>query len=316
MAPAAMLATYLALCALTTASLAFTPPHSTCPFRTRCRDVRNVSPSTCGGMGGGGRLISLTDPSSPLARQYVRPRLVGTWHATGCPPRALSTTCNAAPNNDDGAKAATMTDSTPFTHSDIAWKLRPPKETPLLKRLAVRGASALIKADCLLRRKDPPPVLCPKGGQAILQAYYRPPGSLRKRQIARFGITTVRGPSAPPIEETATDLYGIEQFPLGGIGAAAIIYMFVEEEYRKRDIGVLALEVISAIHTVAGCDFTLLVADDDGSGKLVDWYERHGFSKAPKLQDMMGSPGGKFGVSMIAPTQVPEGFFQQVKIKW
>ena len=187
----------------------------------------------------------------------------------------------------------------------------------MLKRLAVRGASALIKADCFLRRKTPPPVLCPKGGQAILQAYYRPPGSLRKRQIGRFGITTIRGPPAPPIEETVTDLYGIEQFPLGGIGAAAIIYMFVEEEYRKREVGVLALEVISAIHTVAGCDFTLLVADDDGSGKLVDWYERHGFSRAPKLQDMMGSPGEKFGVSMIAPTQVPEGFFQQqVKIKW
>ena len=281
MASTIMLATYLALCVLVTASLAFTSPLATSPARN------------------------------------VGARFVNTWQAAGCPPRPLSTTCNAAPNDDDDAKAATIADSTPFTHSDITWKLRPPKETPLLKRLAVRGASALIKADCFLRRKTPPPVLCPKGGQAILQAYYRPPGSLRKRQIGRFGITTIRGPPAPPIEETVTDLYGIEQFPLGGIGAAAIIYMFVEEEYRKREVGVLALEVISAIHTVAGCDFTLLVADDDGSGKLVDWYERHGFSRAPKLQDMMGSPGEKFGVSMIAPTQVPEGFFQQqVKIKW
>lgn len=297
MVSTALIAKYLALCALVTASLAFTSPLATSPLATS--PARNVGPS-------------FPQQKAPRAR------FVNTWQAAGCPPRALSTTCNATPNtsNDDDAKAATIADSTPFTHSDITWKLRPPKETPLLKRLAVRGASALIKADCLLRRKDPPPVLCPKGGQAILQAYYRPPGSLRKRQIARFGITTIRGPPAPPIEETVTDLYGIEQFPLGGIGAAAIIYMFVEEEYRKREVGVLALEVISAIHAVAGCDFTLLVADDDGSGKLVDWYERHGFSRAPKLQDMMGSPGGKFGVSMIAPTQVPEGFFQQAKIKW
>lgn len=225
---------------------------------------------------------------------------------------------NVSPPPPHGATAddAAAADSVPFSHSDITWKLRPPKETPLLKRLAVRGASTLIKADCFLRRRDPPPVLCPKGGQAILQAYHRPPGSLRKKQIARFGVTTVRGPSAPPIEETAADVYGITQLPLGGIGAAAIIYMFVEEEYRKRAIGELALQVISAIHTVAGCDFTLLVADDNGSGKLVQWYERNGFSRAPKLQDMMGSPGGKFGTTMIAPTQLPEDFFEQVKIRW
>ena len=79
-------------------------------------------------------------------------------------------------------------------------------------------------------------------------------------------------------------------------------------------IGELALQVISAIHTVAGCDFTLLVADDNGSGKLVEWYERNGFSRAPKLQDMMGSPGGKFGITMIAPTQLPGNFFEQDKV--
>ena len=315
MASTTLLVTYLVLCALLTASSAFTSPPST--FSSPSSHIAAVNPGTCAG--GGGGLISVTETSSPLNQQQGRrPRFVNTWQATGPPPRALSTPCNAAPNDDGdgGAADSTLTLAAPFTHSEITWKLRPPKETPLLKRLAVRGASALIKADCLLRRKDPPPVLCPKGGQAILQAYHRPPGSLRRKQIARFGITTIRGPSAPPIEETVADLYGIEQFPLGGIGVAAIIYMFVEEEYRKRDIGVLALEVISAIHTVAGCDFTLLVADDDGSGKLVEWYERHGFSRAPKLQDMMGSPGGKFGVSMIAPTQLPEGFFQQVKIKW
>jgi len=280
MASTTLLATYLALCALLTASLAFTLP----PTTFTLPPSRNVR------------------PLPRRLRVLVRARYV-------------LNTCNAAPT-DDATAATAASDSAPLSHSDITWKLRPPKETPLLKRLAVRGASALIKADCLLRRRDPPPFLCPKGGQATLQAYYRPPGTLRKKQIARFGVTTVRGPSAPPIEETVTDVYSMEQFPLGGIGAAAIIYMFVEEDHRKRGVGELALQVISAIHAVAGCDFTLLVADDDGSGKLVEWYERHGFSRAPKLQDMMGSPGGRFGIAMIAPTQLPEGFFQQVKIKW
>ena len=204
----------------------------------------------------------------------------------------------------------------PFTHSDLEWCLHPRKGTPLLKRLSIRAASMLIKVDCFVRRKDPPPVLCPKGGQAELQAYYRPPGSNLKRQIARFGISTVRGPPASSIDDTLKDIYGIEQFPLSGVGVAAIIYMYVEKEYRKRGIGELALEVISGIHAAQGCDFTVLVADDDGSGKLMEWYEAHGFSRAPKLQDMMGSPGGKFGTTMIAPTALSSDFFDRCRIRW
>jgi GNAT superfamily N-acetyltransferase len=86
-------------------------------------------------------------------------------------------------------------------------------------------------------------------------------------------------------------------------GTAAIIYMFVEESFRSRNVGTLALDVILTIHSLQGCDFTLLVADDNGSGKLVKWYEQHGFSQAPLLQDMLGSPGGKYGITMIAPTR-------------
>lgn len=233
-----------------------------------------------------------------------------------CPLILPATTGTAGSSLSLSAEATRADNQEPFTHSDIEWRLRPQKGTPLLKRLSLRAASKLIKVDCLLRRKEVPPVLCPKGGQAVLQAYYRPLGSVRKEQIARFGISTVRGPPAAPIDETVADTYGIEQFPLGGVGVAAIIYMFVEEEYRKRGIGELALEIISAVHAVQGCDFTVLVADDNGSGKLVEWYEDHGFSMAPKLQDMMGSPGGKFGTTMIAPTALPPDFFDKCKIRW
>jgi ribosomal protein S18 acetylase RimI-like enzyme len=83
----------------------------------------------------------------------------------------------------------------------------------------------------------------------------------------------------------------------------AIIYMFVEPDYRKRNVGTMALEVISLIQAIQYCDFTILVVDDNGSGKLVEWYEKNGFSKAPKLQDMLGSPNAVNGVTMIAPTR-------------
>ena len=98
------------------------------------------------------------------------------------------------------------------------------------------------------------------------------------------------------------------------VGVGAIIYMFVEEPYRKRDVGGLVLDVISLIHSIQGCDFSVLVADDDGSGKLVKWYEAHGFTKAPKLQECFGSPDGAHGLAMISPTRriLPDGCC----IKW
>jgi ribosomal protein S18 acetylase RimI-like enzyme len=129
----------------------------------------------------------------------------------------------------------------------------------------------------------------------VLEAY------LEGNKIGRFGITTLRGPPAPIIDETVQELFDINL--LGkSVGSAAIIYMFVEPSYRQRGVGELALEVISVIHALQDCDFTLLVADDDGSGKLVRWYERYGFQRASKLQDFLGSPNQKYGVTMVAPT--------------
>lgn len=104
------------------------------------------------------------------------------------------------------------------------------------------------------------------------------------------------------IDESVEQIYGIDLQGMH-VGSAAIIYMFIEEQFRSRNVGTLALEVISTIHSIQGCDFTLLVADDDGSGKLVEWYEQQGFSRAPLLQDLLGSPGGKYGIAMIAPTK-------------
>jgi GNAT superfamily N-acetyltransferase len=202
---------------------------------------------------------------------------------------------------------------TKWTHSDIEWRLRPPEDTPLIEKMKLQAAAKAIRAECLLREQPVPPVLCPKGGRALLEAYDKK--NNKKKQIARFGITTTRGPPAPPMDETIQDIYGVTP-PFGGAGIAAIIYMFVEPEYRKLGIGELALEAIAAIQIVQNCDFTVLVADDDGSNKLIEWYERNGFTQAPKLQDIFGSPGGKYGVTMIRPTQVASDIFARCQIVW
>jgi GNAT superfamily N-acetyltransferase len=197
---------------------------------------------------------------------------------------------------------ATKGGTNELSHAEIVWKIRPQKQTSIFKKVFMRLAANLIRLDCFLKRTAPPILLCPKGGQAVLEAYRRLPENPRKLQkMGRFGITTESGSPIPPIQETVSDLYGLD--PNISVRTAAIIYMFVEPEHRQTQVGKLALEAISLVHSVQGCDFTVLVADDNGSGKLVEWYERHGFMKAPKLQDVFGSPDGKYGITMIRPTQ-------------
>ena len=188
-----------------------------------------------------------------------------------------------------------------LTHRDILWKVRPPPETSVVKRLWLRFAANMIRLDCLIKGQEPPLCLCPKGGMAVLEAHFRPSDSYKYEKIGRFGFSTERGAPSPEIQESVSDLYGIE--PSVGVGVAAIIYMFVEPQHRRKELGSLALQVISLIHAIQGCDFTVLVADDNGSGKLIDWYQRHGFAKAPKLQNLMGSPNAVHGITMISPTQ-------------
>jgi hypothetical protein len=202
--------------------------------------------------------------------------------------------------DDDDDAAAAADGGAPLTHADIVWKLRPPPETPVWKRLWLRFAANLIRLDCLVFRKEAPVALCPKGGQAVLEAHCRNATTKRLEKVGRFGFTTERGPSAPPIQETVKDIYGLSPNVMVGVGA--IIYMFVEPQYRKRNIGALALQIISLIHAVQGIDFTVLVVDDNGSGKLVEWYTQNGYSKAPKLQEILGSPNAVNGITMISPT--------------
>lgn len=197
-------------------------------------------------------------------------------------------------------------------HSDIIWKVRPPPETSRLKKSWLRLAANLIRLDCKLMGKEMPVVLCPKGGQAVLEAHYRPDPSSNYSRIARFGFTTEPGPAILPIRQAVHELYGLNPQLMVRVGA--IIYMFVEEPYRKKNVGALALDVLALIHAIQGCDFTVLVADDNGSGKLVNWYLENGYTIAPQLQDCFGSPNEIHGKTMIAPTNsvLPDKCF----IKW
>lgn len=129
------------------------------------------------------------------------------------------------------SKLQESSSSSSFEHADIVWKLRPSKEsTSKRQRLWLRFAANVIRLDCMIKRQEPPLILCPKGRQAVLEAHVCTT-TKKYEQIGRFGFTTMAGPSNEAIQETIHDLYGLDanrQYRAG-----AIIYMFVEEEYRK-----------------------------------------------------------------------------------
>lgn len=186
----------------------------------------------------------------------------------------------------------------PLSHSDIVWKIRSHPGKSRTSKLYFRAAAWILHAYLRVTKRNIPSVLCPAGGLCQIEAWYH------GKQVGRFGVTTTPGPSMPLIGQQLSQLYSKDRsinIPVLPT-TAAIQYMVVEPDFRKRNVGVLALQVIAHVHAYINCDFTLLVADDNGSGKLIDWYQRHGYQPAPLLQDLLGSPNQKYGVAMVGPT--------------
>jgi hypothetical protein len=147
--------------------------------------------------------------------------------------------------------------------------------------------------------------------------------------VGRFGIVSEPGPIVPPpLQEAIHRIYGNNSNRNStnihpnthDIRAGAIVYMFVEPEYRgiHNNIGGQALEVIHTIQRFCYCTYNILVANDKtpspeyhnmkqgcdnddryGSMKLVQWYRRNGYHIAEEIQDMLGSPNGIYGIAMI-----------------
>jgi len=198
-----------------------------------------------------------------------------------------------------------------YSHRDIIWQLGPPKEaTPWTKALWKFEAYQVSSFPNFKNE----PILIPQK-LAMLQALLR--NSPSTTALARFGITTESGPPCREMDETIQDLEKRTELDVNegqNDGVAVIKYMFVEPEHRRRMLGKLALEVISQIHAWQNCRYTVLIADDDGSGKLIQWYESNGFTRAPKLdrvfgcipenfQDDNSSTTAQLGFAMIAPTR-------------
>ena len=58
-----------------------------------------------------------------------------------------------------------------WSHADVEWHLEPPPDTPFITRLQMKAAANAIRTELLLKGDACPPLLCPKGGQAVLIGY-------------------------------------------------------------------------------------------------------------------------------------------------
>ena len=203
----------------------------------------------------------------------------------------------------------------PFQHSDITWKLELPPETSEKDVRETKQTARLIKEQFESKGEPVPAVLVPQtapSGQVVLEAYSE--GGTEDK-VGRFGFTTQPGPPLPLSEETLAALIKDERFKeVTALKSAALIYMWVDPKVRKRGLADLALQIIRFIHAAQGSDLTVLVADDDGSGKLVEFYEKRGFVRTPELQEILGSPNEQFGVAMIGPTN--RNWPEDAKVQW
>ena len=79
---------------------------------------------------------------------------------------SLQLKASKSPNSNDPERQQ-------LTHADIEWRLIAPEGTSRLDRWKIKLGAFVIRADRKIRRSPPPPLLCPRGGQALLEAYYK-----------------------------------------------------------------------------------------------------------------------------------------------
>jgi len=102
----------------------------------------------------------------------------------------------------------------------------------------------------------------------ILTLFYKP--------IAKCGIRSYTKLARGAMNQLINELFLDSS---SSIAISIMVYMYVTSTYRQLDIGSILLQCIMSEGKSLRADYLLLVHDDNGSHRLIKYYERKGFKE-------------------------------------
>ena len=98
------------------------------------------------------------------------------------------------------------------------------------------------------------------------------------RGVSNVGSFSKNTKSVSPTSTGSANTKWAAKSDLGGIAVVGLfVYMWITPTLRRRNLGDILLEKGKGLCAELGANFMILVHDDDGTGKLIDYYARRGF---------------------------------------
>ena len=96
------------------------------------------------------------------------------------------------------------------------------------------------------------------------------------------------------------------------ISVAPLVSLFVEPSERRHGLGDALFRAMLRESRISGYNFALLKAEDNGSGKLIKWYEDMGFHLLP-ADNPIGLMDGSYMVSMLPVNASDEYYMSYIR---
>ena len=101
------------------------------------------------------------------------------------------------------------------------------------------------------------------------------------KPLAKVGIRTRSVPSQGSLEEYIKRQFDDSESDLS-LKLGLLVYMWVAPKWRGRKLGDMLLSIAVEQCLSKGDKYMLCVHDDEGSGKLVEWYKQRCFEVVPE----------------------------------
>jgi ribosomal protein S18 acetylase RimI-like enzyme len=121
------------------------------------------------------------------------------------------------------------------------------------------------------------------GGASILSLFPNSmdslPQFLRPKPTAKAGIRTYTTAATAGLSELITDIFPENEEAVYPPSIALLVYMWVSEANRGRGLGDVLLSLVTQeiVNRKLG-HYLMISCDDNGSGKLIEYYKRRGFA--------------------------------------